>query len=161
MRSLLASLAASYAAASSSPVSYSGYQVLRVSGLSYSAPVREKLSAISYQRWEGDDIVVSPTELKKLENLGLNYRILHKDLGESIAAEKVTKAYRKRDINDLAWYDSYHPYADHIQYFTDLQAAFPKNSKLISSGRSYQNRSIHGIHLFGDAGPGKPAVLYQ
>jgi hypothetical protein len=165
VQSLVAWLALGLADATSSPVSYNGYQVLRVNTLGRLAEVEKKLSTISLERWESTDthldIVVSPDQLDRVASLGLNYRTMHKDLGKSIETEGKTKAYRKRDINDLSWYDSYHPYADHVQYFTDLHEAFPDNSKLISSGRSYENRSIHGIHLFGDDGPGKPAVLYQ
>lgn len=87
--------------------------------------------------------------------------ILHEDLGESITAEARAKTRYQRDVNDVSWYDSYHPFADHVQYFGDLHQAFPDNSVLISSGRSYENRPIHGTHLFGDDGPGKPAVLYH
>jgi hypothetical protein len=165
VQSVVALLALGLAEASSSPVSYTGYQVLRVNTLGHLAEVQKKLSTISFEQWESTDthvdIVVSPNDLDRLASLGLKYRTLHKDLGKSIEIEKTTKAYRKRDINDLSWYDSYHPYADHVQYFADLHAAFPKNSELVSSGKSYENRSIHGIHLFGDDGPGKPAVLYQ
>ena len=65
-------------------------------------------------------------------------------------------------IPSLTWFDSYHPYADHVQYFTDLQAAFPNNSELIQAGTSYQDRSIFGIHLWGSGGKGsKPAVYFH
>lgn len=163
IQGLLALLVAGIVIASSSFVSYAGYKVLRVNTLAPS--VKEKLATISYDEWEDTDshadIVVSPQQFKKLSILGLNNRTLHQDLGESIDAEKATKAYRKRDIDDLSWYDSYQSYEDHVQYFAGLHAAFPDNSRLISSGLSYENRSIHGIHLYGDAGPGKPAILYQ
>ncbi|KAL6708940.1 hypothetical protein ACN47E_002067 [Coniothyrium glycines] len=162
-QSLLASIATGLAVASSNVVSYEGYKVLRVNTVG--SLVKEKLATISYEKWESTDghvdIVVAPDQFEKISTLGLNYRTLHDDLGKSISAEKATKAYRKRDISDLSWYDSYHPYADHVQYFTDLHAAFPDNSELISAGRSYENRSIHGIHLWGNDGPGKPAVLYH
>ncbi|KZM24637.1 uncharacterized protein EKO05_0008574 [Ascochyta rabiei] len=165
VRSLLASLAAGLVAASSGAVSYAGYQVLRVNTLGHLAEVQKKLSTISYQQWEDTDthvdIVVSADQFEKLQSLGLKYRTLHKDLGDSIEKEGQRKAYRKRDIEDLSWYDAYSPYAEHLQYIADLQAAFPNNSKLVSSGRSYENRTIQGIHLYGDAGPGKPAVLYH
>ncbi|OLN86546.1 Metallocarboxypeptidase A-like protein-like protein 2 [Colletotrichum chlorophyti] len=147
-------------------ISYDGYQVLRVKTLSQLATVQEKLAAIPHEQWNHDvethiDIVISPEQVEAVESLGLDYRILHKDLGQSIAAESVSKTNYKRDVDDLSWYDSYHPYADHVQYLTDLQKSFPNNSELITSGRSYENRSIQGIHLWGDDGPGKPAVLYH
>ncbi|TEA12819.1 Metallocarboxypeptidase A-like protein [Colletotrichum sidae] len=163
--SLLASLAAGLSFHKRS-VSYDGYQVLRVKTLSQLASVQEKLSTIPHEQWNHDvethlDIVVSPDEMARVESLGLDYRVLHKDLGESIAAESQVKSAYKRDVDDLSWYDSYHPYADHVQYFKDLHEAFPDNSELVYAGHSYENRSIHGIHLYGDEGPGKPAVLYH
>ena len=147
-------------------VSYAGYQVLRVKTLTELADVQEKLSTISFEQWNHDidshiDIVVAPDQIEKLESLGLDYRTLHDDLGQSITTESQVKTKYRRDVNDLSWYDSYHPYADHVQYFKDLHEAFPDNSELISSGNSFENRSIHGIHLFGTGGPGKPAVLYH
>ncbi|KAJ0107969.1 hypothetical protein J7T55_008105 [Diaporthe amygdali] len=143
--SLSALLFAGAVVSSSHSVSYEGYQVLR---------------------WNHDvdshiDIVVAPDQILKLESLKLDYRTLHKNLGESITAESKVKDSYRRDVDDLSWYDSYHSYADHVQYLSDLHEAFLDNSELISSGRSHENRSIHGIHLYGDDGPGKPAVLYH
>ncbi|GJC85504.1 metallocarboxypeptidase A-like protein MCYG_01475 [Colletotrichum liriopes] len=164
--SVLATLAAGFNFHKRNPVSYEGYQVLRVKTLSQLATVQEKLATIPHEQWNHDvethiDVVISPDQIESIESLGLDYRVLHKDLGESISAESQARSTYKRDINDLSWYDSYHPYADHVRYFTDLHEAFPENSELVYSGRSFENRSIHGIHLFGDEGPGKPAVLYQ
>lgn len=164
--SLLTLLTAVAARSNSNTVSYAGYQVLRVKTLTELANVQEKLSTISFEQWNHDidshiDIVVAPDQLERLRSLGLDYRTLHEDLGESISAEIQVKTRYRRDVNDLSWYDSYHPYIDHVQYFSDLHEAFPDNSVLVSSGHSYENRSIHGIHLFGDDGPGKPAVLYH
>lgn len=166
VHSLLTLLTVVAARSNGDPISYAGYQVLRVKTLTELADVQAKLSTISFEQWNHDidshiDIVVAPDQIEKLESLGLEYRTLHEDLGESITAEAHVKTNYRRDVNDLSWYDSYHPYADHVQYFSDLHEAFPANSELISSGRSYENRSIHGIHLFGDDGPGKPAVLYH
>jgi hypothetical protein len=64
----------------------------------------------------------------------------------------------------LSWFDSYHDYADHLDYWDDLVSAFPDNSDKFEIGKSYENRSIHAFHLFGDEkkkgpkgpkGPGK------
>ena len=68
---------------------------------------------------------------------------------------------RRQEANNLTWYNTYHPYEDHIQYFRDLQAAFPNNSEWTSSGTSYEGRDLYGIHLWGASGPGKPAVLFH
>ena len=107
------------------------------------------------------DVVVPPERLAQFESLGLRSSIIHPDLGASIAAESAPQSTWKRQADDLAWYDTYHAYDEHVQYFEGLQALFPDNSELISSGTSYEGRDLFGIHLWGDAGPGKPAVLYH
>lgn len=104
--SLLATFAAGLVAASSDAVSYTGYQVLRIKTLGHLAEVQKKLSTISYQQWEDTDthvdIVVSPDQLEKLQSLGLDYRTLHQDLGDSIEKEGRQKAYSRRDVDDLS-----------------------------------------------------------
>lgn len=166
VHSLLTLLTAVAARSNGNLVSYAGYQDLRVKTLTELAVVQAKLSTISFEQWNHDidshiDIVVAPDQIDKLQSLGLDYRTLHEDLGESISAETRVNTRYRRGVNDLSWFDLYHPYTDHVQYFSDLHKAFPDHSVLVSSGHSYENRSIHGIHLFGDDRPGKPAVLYH
>ena len=63
---------------------------------------------------------------------------------------------------DLSWFDSYHPYADHVHYFTALQKQFANNSELFTAGNSYQGLSIFGIHIWGSGGKGsKPAIYFH
>ena len=160
------SLASSLVVTSPAFVDYDGYKVFRVKTGSQLRSVQEKLSSISFDQWNGDisrhiDIALSPDQLATFESLGLNAHCMHSNLGDSIAAESAQSKTWKRDINDLSWFDSYHPYADHEQYFKDLQVEFPDNSELISSGTSYEGRDIFGIHLWGRDGPGKPAVLWH
>ncbi|KAG6354762.1 hypothetical protein INS49_003843 [Diaporthe citri] len=146
---------------------YDGHKVVRVKTDGRPNAVLKRLASISLEPWKEEtvgshfDVVVPPEKLAQFESLKLRSTILHTDLGESIAAESASQSTWKRQADDLSWYDTYHPYKDHIQYFEDLQALFPNNSELISSGTSYEGRDLFGIHLWGDAGPGKPAVLYH
>ncbi|KAH7247117.1 hypothetical protein FSOLCH5_012351 [Fusarium solani] len=144
--------------------SYDGYKVFRVNTHGSQA-VEEKLAAVTHDEWEHGfqhiDVVIAPDDLDKFEGLGFEYRVLHEDLGASISAESPSPKKWKRQADDDAWFDEYHNYEDHIDYFRDLQRLFPNNSKLISSGKSYQKRNIYGLHLWGSGGPGKPAVLYH
>ncbi|KAM5356672.1 hypothetical protein ACJ41O_003318 [Fusarium nematophilum] len=144
--------------------SYDGYKVFRVSTHGKQS-IEDQLSAVTYDEWEHGfqhvDVVIAPDDLAAFEDLGLDYRILHEDLGESIAAESPSTKKWKRQADDDAWFDEYHNYEDHIDYFRDLHRLFPNNSELVSSGRSYQKRNIYGLHLWGNDGPGKPAVLYH
>jgi carboxypeptidase A4 len=58
------------------------------------------------------------------------------------------------------WFDSYHSYADHLQFWEDLQAKFPDQSEIVTSGQSTQGENITGIHLWGSSGKGnKPAIV--
>lgn len=58
--------------------------------------------------------------------------------------------HKRGELPDLSWFDSYHDYADHLQYWDDLVGAFPRNSEKFEIGKSYENRSMHAFHLFGD-----------
>lgn len=146
---------------------YDGHQVLRVRTDGRPNEVLKRLASISLEPWKEEtvgshfDVVVPPEKRTEFESLQLRSTILHADLGKSILAESAPQSTWKRQADDLIWYDTYHAYEEHIQYFEELQALFPDNSELISSGTSYEGRDLFGIHLWGDAGPGKPAVLYH
>lgn len=148
-------------------LSYDGYKVYRVKTGKALEIVQSKLKAFDFEQWNHDstshiDVVIPARETASFEALGLDFRVMHANLGDSIAAESAPiTANTRRQAGNLTWYDSYHPYADHIRYFEDLQAGFPNNSKIISSGKSYEGRDIYGLHLWGSGGPGKPAVLYH
>ncbi len=65
---------------------------------------------------------------------GLHARLLSSNLGEQIRDENKSPTYnralhKRGDLPDLSWYNTYHAYADHLQYWDDLAAAFPSNSK--------------------------------
>lgn len=146
---------------------YDAYKVYRVKTGHQLQDVQQRLSTLSYEKWNHDvdshiDVLLAPDQVEVFESLGLRYRTMHEDLGASIAAESAKPSKWKRQSNNtLAWWDSYHPYDDHKQFVHDLSASFPDNSEIISSGTSYEGRDIFGIHLWGKDGPGKPAVLYH
>ena len=162
-------------------VSYDGYRVYSVTPSSaqeardlmkrferYNThPIRDALS-----------VAIPPGEVASFESLGLNTRQVNSDLGayiRSIDSKDATynRALQKRgELPDLSWYDSYHPYTDHLDYWDDLVHAFPKNSKKFPLGKSYENRTIHAFHLFGDKNKGgygpktkdkrqKPVILWH
>lgn len=60
------------------------------------------------------------------------------------------------------WFDSYHPYADHIQFLNDLKNSYPSNSEIVTIGNSLQGRPITGIHFYGTGSKNtKPAVVFH
>lgn len=61
-----------------------------------------------------------------------------------------------------AWFNAYHPYADHLTFLSDLAAAYPNNAKIVSAGKSLQGQTITGINIFGSSGSGnKPAIIWH
>ncbi|KAF4964504.1 hypothetical protein FSARC_7568 [Fusarium sarcochroum] len=162
--SLLSLALGAIAAPSPEVKSYDGYKVFRVNTHG-KQDVEDKLSSVTHDEWEHGfqhvDIVVAPDDVNAFEGLKLDYTTLHEDLGTSITGESVSRKKWKRQADDDSWFDEFHNYEDHIDYFRDLQSQFANNSKLVSSGKSYQKRNIYGLHLYGDDGPGKPAVLYH
>jgi carboxypeptidase A4 len=63
---------------------------------------------------------------------------------------------------NATWFKSYHSIADHMQWITDLAAAYPKNTEVISAGKSGEGRDIKGIHIFGSGGKGsKKGVVWH
>ncbi|KAF6789714.1 zinc carboxypeptidase, partial [Colletotrichum sojae] len=123
------------AAASGKRVSYDGYQVLRVKTGARQVEVDQKLAKVKHDEWDGVenshvDVVIAPAQLPRFRALGLDHRVMHEDLGASIAAESAARPAWKRSIDDMAWYDAYHPYDEHKTYVETLHKAFPNNSKI-------------------------------
>ncbi|KAI1147423.1 hypothetical protein F4825DRAFT_149249 [Nemania diffusa] len=149
-----------------SSLAYNGFKVFRVKTHAHPSAVQAKLANLTFEQWNHDvsshiDIVLAPDQLPAFTKLGLEFDVMHEDLGASIVAESARSSFPRRQAGDPSWFDSYHDYQDHIRYLQSLHDLFPSNSEIISSGYSYENRSLAGIHLWGAGGPGKPAVLYH
>ncbi|KIV90558.1 hypothetical protein PV10_07846 [Exophiala mesophila] len=163
---LLLPLATAIAVTKPDFISYDGYKVFRVKTEHQLHRVQHLLSTIEFEQWNDDidrhiDIMLSPEQLPAFESLNLDSHCMHSDLGDSIRAESARSSVYKRQVDDMSWYDSYHDIEEHEQYLSDLQAEFPDNSEIVSSGTSYEGRDIFGIHLWGNDGPGKPAILWH
>lgn len=49
-----------------------------------------------------------------------------------------------------------------MQWITDLAAAYPTNSEVVSAGKSVEGRDIKGIHIWGSGGKGsQKAVVWH
>jgi murein tripeptide amidase MpaA len=137
--------------------------------------VLDKLSHAYYDRWNFGsrdqlDISISGDQIAKFEGLGLDHTLMHDDLGASISAERtgveggIGGGGRGPRIRQSEWFDSYHPYADHVQFFKDLHSSFPNTSDIISQGSSIQNRDLYALKLFGSGGTGngtKEAIIFH
>ena len=131
--SALTSLAVGVASspAVDSPITYDGYKVYRIETGGKTDALKETLSAFKYDEWNNDagslDIALSPDQQDKFAGLGLDFRVLHENLGNSIKTEAAVPASAhkwKRQAEDLSWYDSYHTYGDHIKYVYSLRSKF-------------------------------------
>ncbi|KAH8825267.1 hypothetical protein DL96DRAFT_1682362 [Flagelloscypha sp. PMI_526] len=97
-------------------------------------------------------------------DIGKDVITMHEDLGASIAAETEGMFDEKVSVEavNATWFNAYHTYAEHVQFFTDLHTQFPNNTKLVSAGTSLEGRSLLGIQIYGSAGPDiKPAIIYH
>lgn len=62
----------------------------------------------------------------------------------------------------MTFFNSYHPYAEHVQFLRDLVAKYPGNAEIVTSGTTVQGRAITGIHIWGSGGKGsKKAVVFH
>ena len=98
---------------------HEGSRVYRVKAGRQIASVHKRLAGIASDFWDqahGNlDVVIPRGHVEAFEALGLNSRLLHADLGESIDRESaVRRKSWKRQANDTEdpWFDSYHPYAE-------------------------------------------------
>ncbi len=160
------------AALSEDRVSYDGYHVYRVALDSAPATLlKERLKSFhAIHTRDHVEVAVPPSEVAGFEGLGLRAELINDDLGRDIAAEasssvswRPSPLRRRGDLPDLSWFDAYHPYDDHLQYWADLQAAFPDNSGLFDLGPSYEGRRIFGLQLWGDraGNASKPIILWH
>lgn len=167
---LLAATGARGAVVEPRTVSYNGYKVFRLAVGDQVDRVNALVSDLSLATWKGAprsnamaDIVVAPGQLDQFRarTAGLDMITMHEDLGAAIAEESSFGLYAAGSANST-WFQSYHAYAEHQQWLKDVQAAFPKNTALVSAGKSLEGRDLAGIHIFGSAGKGaKPAVVFH
>ncbi|KAH6695166.1 ECM14 protein [Plectosphaerella plurivora] len=152
-------------------VSYDGYHVYRLRAETPAAIEALEARLEGYPSMHSRDtleVAVPPSEVRRFEALGLEARLMSSDLGQQMREEAIAPVYRRDlerrgDLPDLSWFQTYHPYDDHLDFWDDLVEAFPNNSKKINLGPSYEGRDIYAYHLWGDEGDDeqKPALLWH
>ncbi|KAF6818774.1 zinc carboxypeptidase [Colletotrichum sojae] len=164
-----AASAASIAAAGNKRVTYEGTKVFRVSVGDEVDRVNDVVSKLSLSTWKGApragalaDIVVPAAEVDafQAEIAGMNVTTMHEDLQASIDDESSFQLYAAGSAN-ATWFNSYHAYADHLQFLNDLVASFPNNAEIVTSGKSLQGNTITGVHIHGTTKGTKPAVVFH
>lgn len=157
-------------------VSYDGYQVFRVPVGLDASKVTEIVEKLELDTWKAPnkagafaDVVVSPDKLQAFneEVAGIEgIEVMHEDLGASIAAEQEPASEvlldRAAAAINSTWFTAYHTYAQHLSFLSGLQAQYPANSEIVTSGNSLQGNAITGIHIYGSSGKGvKPAIIFH
>ncbi|KAF5522298.1 putative metallocarboxypeptidase A [Colletotrichum aenigma] len=148
-------------------VNYDGYHVYRVSTANAPSDLQSRLVSFpSIDLKEFIEVAVPPNDIGGFEALGLDTQLLSNDLGNQIREEsrviKSTPLTKRGGLPSLSWFDSYHSYDDHVQYWKDLHAAFPNNSQWLDIGSSYEGRNIFGLKLWGGKpAENKPIVLWH
>ncbi|KAF6825560.1 Metallocarboxypeptidase A-like protein-like protein 3 [Colletotrichum plurivorum] len=148
-------------------VDYNGYHVYRVSTANAPSNLESLLLAYHSIDLNGAvQVAVPPSDVRSFEALGLETQLVSSDLGKEISAEtlaeKAAPLAKRGELPALSWYDSYHSYDDHVQYWKDLHAAFPNNSEWLDIGSTYEGRNIFGLRLWGGEDTGtKPVVLWH
>jgi hypothetical protein len=170
---LLAPLVTAVPASSSDiqAVNYDGHHVYSIlpANRREAADLEERFATYHTQQARNAlEVVIPPHEVRSFEELGLDARLMSRDLGKQIRdAQKpsvYSRALQKRgELPDLSWFDTYHDYDDHLQYWDDLVAAFPGHSNKIDLGESFEGRSIFAFNFWGKkACPGKkPVILWH
>ncbi|KAK1580533.1 zinc carboxypeptidase [Colletotrichum navitas] len=147
-------------------ISYDGYQVYRVSTANAPRDLSRLRSFPSAAQNGFIEVAIPPKEIDSFKSLDLEKQLLNEDLGKLIRAEssaqKPASLTKRGELPPLSWFDSYHPYDDHVQYWKNLQTAFPNNSEWLDIGSSYEGRNIFGLRLWGGNDTGtKPVVLWH
>ncbi|TVY91993.1 Metallocarboxypeptidase A-like protein [Lachnellula willkommii] len=155
-------------------VSYDGAKAIRIPTGEDVTPVLDIVNKLSLATWKGMangvpvpnshvDLVVPADQVDEFNQLveGMSTEVMHEDLGLSIAEEGNFAPYTPGAVNST-WFNSYHSYADHLQFLTDLTTTYSNQSEIITAGNSNKGRAITGIHFWGSGGNGsKPAIVFH
>lgn len=161
--------------AATARVSYRGTQVLRIPVRDDNVDILNKAIAdLELGTWQDArtigryaDIVVHPGAQDELisrlgHNATKNAVMMHADLEAAIAEETKYDVYEAGTANST-WFNSFHPYADHMQFLQDVQAQHPDHVELVSSGLSLDGRNLTGLRIYGSGGGQvkRPAVVFH
>ncbi|KAI9162896.1 Metallocarboxypeptidase A [Paramyrothecium foliicola] len=159
--------------ATEAKVNFDGYHVYSITGATPQEvrDIEERFAGYYTthdHRRNAIEVAVPPNEVRGFNELGLSARLLSDDLGRQIRDEDQTPTYKRSlhergDLPALTWFDTYHPYNDHLQYWDDLVEAFPNNTEKVNIGPSYEGRDIYAFNIWGNEGErgSKPVILWH
>lgn len=144
------------------PTGYEGYQVVRIT-ITNQAELEtlRGLEALGgyFQVWS-DAVRIGPVEARvspaaqaMLKASGLGYEVIVEDLQQHL--DKLFAGSRDKDF-----FDSLRTYDEHVQFMSDLAAAYPDLAEMISVGVSVQGREMWALRITA-AGQVRPGVMYH
>ncbi|KAM5522108.1 zinc carboxypeptidase a [Fusarium oxysporum f. sp. phaseoli] len=159
-----------------SKVSYDGWKAFSITARPSDKDILSLLKSIDHvslscgQNHDVFEVAIPPGKLDAFKRLGLKTAVVSDNMGAEIAQEGSFGLYQataKRPganakLPDKSYFKSYHSFEQHLQFLSDLQASFPKNSEVFTAGMTVQNREIQGIHLWGKGDKGRnPAIVWH
>jgi len=114
------------------------------------------------------DYLVTSDILPALDEAGIEYTILIKDMQARIDAERAhieaTNAAgvhgpEDEGVRGLSWFASYKDYAQIQTYTSALVTMRPDLASPISAGTSLQGRDMFGLRITSSVGTGKPGII--
>jgi carboxypeptidase A4 len=172
---LLANVLLGFAVANAHPrgperVSYDNYHVYRMRDSVIDRDLKERIASIDavtlHLKGRSPEILaVHPDDAQVFEANFPGAELLHRDLGARLERE-TSSPYSGVDsttrLPNINWFDAYHSYDDHVRYLEDVHAALPKNSAIVSAGRSSEGRELWTLHIWGESGKSsKPPVIWH
>ncbi|KAF5539754.1 carboxypeptidase [Fusarium phyllophilum] len=157
-------------------VSYDGWKAFSITARPSDKDIPSLLKGIDHvslscgQNHGVFEVAIPPGKLDAFKRLGLKTAVVSDNMGAEIAKEGSFGLYKataklpgdKAKLPDKSYFKSYHSFEQHLQFLSDLQASFPKNSEVFTAGRTVQNREIQGIHLWGKGDKGRnPAIVWH
>ncbi|KAI2458313.1 hypothetical protein LOY97_004429 [Ophidiomyces ophidiicola] len=99
------------------------------------------------------DIIVPQQKVRDFQKAteDMDVKVMYDDFADAIEAEcAIPEGGDSESTNLDTWFKSFHPYDAHMRFLTDLQKKFSQNSEILEVGKSYENRTIKAIRIFGD-----------
>ncbi|KAM0084756.1 hypothetical protein ACKRZS_003043 [Fusarium odoratissimum] len=157
-------------------VSYDGWKAFSITARPSDKDILSLLKSIDHvslscgQNHDVFEVAIPPGQLDAFKRLGLKTAVVSDNMGAEIAQEGSFGLYQatakhpgaNAKLPDKSYFKSYHSFEQHLQFLSDLQASFPKNSEVFTAGMTVQNREIQGIHLWGKGDKGRnPAIVWH
>jgi murein tripeptide amidase MpaA len=102
---------------------------------------------------------VTPEQLGRLRDLGIEHRIVIEDLQNAVNAERA-RIDAAGGAADQAWYEEYKTLAEHRQRAEEIVAASGGVAHFEIVGPSLEGREIYSVRIDDPAGaPGRPVIL--